>query len=526
MNAMRAWWTSDLRLALRGMGRAKSFYAAAILTLAIGMAGATVMFTLIRGIVLRPLPVPDEDRLVVSWRMPPDGPTHVPYRASDVEEIGRATRRFARVAGAGYNGAFEHVWADGGTAFSARTAVVMGDFFAVTGATPLLGRALAADDDREGAERVVVLSHAAWQRFFSGAAAIVGRRLVSRGSVFVIVGVMPPDFEYPRGVELWTSRWALASAEQNPAFRTSVLRDVEIVARLRPEVSPAQAADELATLMADLDARAAGEGFRSFRPVVWRFKDVILGDIDRTLAVLFAAVGLLLLIASANVANLLLMRGEARRTEFVMRAALGAGRSELIRQPLTESLVVTACATVAALVVSSWGLEAGDDPRARRSAADRVGPGRYGRRGVRHRARVRRGRRGRHGPGPGRPVTRFGHRPASRQPKRPRRCPTGRPPCSRGDTGSTGRGNRGRGRSADSKPSAAAGRRHGARRRAARARRARRAERALWQPRTPAPVPGRGARPSAGRSRDRRCHADQQPAVRRGDGLGCAAVRG
>jgi putative ABC transport system permease protein len=353
---MLATWIHELQLALRGVYRAKGFYSAAVLTLAIGMAGATVMFTLIRGILLRPLPVADEDRLVVSWRVAPEGPTHVPYRAGDVEEIGRASRLFAGVTGVGYNGAWDQVWADRGTAFTARTAVVMGPFFAVTGVTPVLGRALTAGDDREGAERAVVLSHAAWQRIFAGEPAVVGRRLVLRSHGFVVVGVMPPDFEYPRGVELWTSRWALAGTSSNAEFRATLLRDVEIVARLRPEVTVAQATAELATITADLDARAPG-GWVSFRPVVRRFKDVVVGDINQALAILFAAVVLLLVIAGANVANLLLMRGEARRREFVVRAALGARRSHIVRQHLAESLVVTAGAAAVGLVVTTWCLQ-------------------------------------------------------------------------------------------------------------------------------------------------------------------------
>ena len=353
---MLASWIHDLRLTLRGVGRARGFYSAAVLTLAIGMAGATVMFTLIRGILLRPLPVPDEDRLVVSWRVAPEGPTHVPYRADDAEEIGRTSRLFAGVAGVGYNGAWDQVWADGGAEFTARTAVVMGRFFALTGAIPVLGRALTADDDREGAERVVVLSHAAWQRIFAGERAVVGRRLVLRSHGFLVVGVMPPDFDYPRSVELWTSRWALAGTEANSEFRTTLLRDVEIVARLRPEATLEQAAAELATITAVLDARVA-EGFVSFRPVVRRFKDVVVGDVDRGLAILFAAVGLLLVIAGANVANLLLMRGEGRRGEFVVRAALGAGRSHIVRQHLAESLVLTASSAVVGLVATTWCLQ-------------------------------------------------------------------------------------------------------------------------------------------------------------------------
>ena len=354
---MPVFWNSDLRETLRGARRAPGFYASAVLTLAIGMAGATIIFTLVRGILLRPFPLPGEDRLVVSWRMPPDGPTHVPYRAADVEEIGRSSRGFAAVAGVGYNGAWEHVWLDGDTALTAQTAVVMGELFTVLGASPVLGRPLSAADDREGAERAVVLSHAGWQRVFGGDPAVVGRRLVTGKRGFVVVGVMPPDLEYPRGVEIWTTRWALASDEPNSEFRESLLRDVEIVARLRPETSLAQAAEELGAMTARLDAQGAGANrFVSFRPVVHRFKDVVIGDIGQALSILLAAVGLLLFIAGANVANLLLVRGEARRTELVVRAALGAGRGRIMRQQLAESLLVTACAAVVGVVVATLGL--------------------------------------------------------------------------------------------------------------------------------------------------------------------------
>jgi predicted permease len=232
----------------------------------------------------------------------------------------------------------------------------MRSFLGLTGATPVLGRALTADDDREGAEPVVVLSHAAWQRIFAGAPAVVGRRLTSRSRGFVVVGVMPPDFEYPRSVEVWTSRWALAGTEPNAEFKATLLQDVEIVARLRPKVTLKQAEAELTTMAAELDARAPG-GLVSFRPVVRRFKDLVVGDIDRALAILFAAVGLLLVIAGANVANLLLMRGEARRREFVVRAALGAGRSQIVRQHVAESLVLTACSAAVALVATTWCLQ-------------------------------------------------------------------------------------------------------------------------------------------------------------------------
>lgn len=350
-------WIEDLRAAARGVGRAKAFYATAVLTLAVGMAGATLMFTLIRGILLRPLPVPDEDQLVVSWRVPPTGlATHVPYRASDIETLARESQTFAALTGVGYNGAFDLTWEDGGRPLSARTAVVMGEFFRVAGVMPMAGRALSGVHDRTGAEKALVLSFGAWQRLFGGAHDVIGRSLVARNHAFTIVGVMPADFEYPRGVEIWTTPAALADGESNPAYRAGLLRDVELLGRLRPGVTLDQAASELTNVLPRLDAAETAPSFVNFRPVVRAYKDVVVGDIDRALVVLFAAVGLILVIAAGNVANLLLMRGETRRSELVVRAALGASRGRLVAGLVAESLVVAILAGVVGLVLSHWSL--------------------------------------------------------------------------------------------------------------------------------------------------------------------------
>ena len=207
-------WLHDVRLAARGIGRAKAFYATAVLTLAVGIAGATVMFTLIRGILLRPLPVPDEDRLVVSWRMPPTGlATHVPYRSSrhrdarprEPELRGGERRRLQRRVRPGVGRRRTRDQRGHGRGHGRLLRRRRGDARARPGLTE--------DDDRSGAEQTIVLSFAVWQRLFGGARDIVGRRLIARTHAYTIVGVMPADFEYPRGVEIWTTPHALAAGE-------------------------------------------------------------------------------------------------------------------------------------------------------------------------------------------------------------------------------------------------------------------------------------------------------------------------
>lgn len=351
-------WCRELQVALRNVRRAKVFYLTAVLTLAIGLAGATVMFSLIRGILLRPLPVTDEDRLVVSWRIPPTGfASHVPYRASDIATIARESRAFAAVTGVGYNGAYEQTWTHGRRGFSAGTAAVMGEFFHVAGVTPVLGNVLSPDHDRTGAEKAVVLSFGAWQRLFGGSPDIIGQVLVARGHAFTIAGVVPADFEYPRGVEVWTTLTALADTDSIEGYRTAILRDVELLGRLRLGVTREQAVAELSTLLPRLDGAQTVQAFPDFQPVVRAYKDVVVGDVDAALLVLFAAVGLILVIAGANVANLLLMRAETRRSELALRAALGASRGQLVGHLTAESVVIALLAGAVGFLLSHASLQ-------------------------------------------------------------------------------------------------------------------------------------------------------------------------
>ena len=345
----------DVRLAWRGLRRARAFSAAAVLTLGLGIAGTTVMFALIQGVLLRPLPVVEPDRLVVAWKdLRSSGFTHHPFGDAEIEAVGRASQLLLRVAGVDANGVGRDVLSENGTSNYVNGALITGGFFDVLGVEPVLGRALTPADDVEGAEPVLVISHGLWQRRYGASRDAIGRRVRLGDRPFTIVGVMPPDVSYPVGVETWRTTHSVPA---DGPFGDAARREIDLIGRLRPGVTIAQASSELTALTRRFESERPPGGARGLIPVVHSFHDVVVGNVRLAMAALFAAVALVLLIASANVANLLLMRGEARRAELAVRQAIGAGRGRIVRELLAESLLLTLVAAGAGLVVTWWTLQ-------------------------------------------------------------------------------------------------------------------------------------------------------------------------
>jgi predicted permease len=321
---------------MRNLARDRGFTIAAALTLALGIGLSTAVFTVANALLLRSLPVPRQERLLVLWGQSPDRSfAHYPFSYNTARQFARATKAFERVAFSTYEGAWPQPIRDHGGVSRLRQALVSGDFFEVLGAAPVLGRALRPSDDVMGASPVVVLSHGAWLRQFGGDSAVLGRQIVLHGNgiAYTIVGVMPQGLDYPRGTDFWAP---LVPARTKPGTDSTVA-DVDLIARLRLGVPTSAARDELTAFFSRTGASVWERGMH---PVVNPLPLLILGDARPAVIAFAAAAGLLLLITCINVANLLLLRGLARIREMAVRSALGAGRATIVRQLMSENAVL------------------------------------------------------------------------------------------------------------------------------------------------------------------------------------------
>jgi putative ABC transport system permease protein len=339
--------SQDLRYALRQLGRAPGFTAVAVLTLALGIGATSAIFSMVNAVLLRPLPYREPAELMMLHEARPDGtrntvsfPNFADWRAQD-----SAFRALAIVREQ------QFVLTGGTSPERVPGALVSADFLRVFGLEPVAGRLFAPGEDRAGRDGVAVISYGLWQGRFGGGGDAIGRTLVVDGRSVTVVGVAPAGFRYPSDADVWIP----VSRDIPDLLSNRGLHAYEVVGRLRSGATAEAARARLAALAEHL-AREYPATNRGWGVVVEPLHAALVKDVRPTLLVLFGAVAFLLLIASVNVANMMLARATVRRHELSIRTALGASQGRLVRQLLTESLVIALAGGALGLLLATWGL--------------------------------------------------------------------------------------------------------------------------------------------------------------------------
>ncbi len=342
---------NDLRYAVRMLWKNPGFTAVAVLTLALGIGANTAMFSFVNAILLRPLPFKEPDRLVMVFEnLPSDGLVQQRIGAPVLGEWRRQTTSFEGLAARRGRASFSLTGK--GQAENIPGSLVSANMFFLLGLHPFLGRDFLPEEEIYGHHHVVMLGYEIWRRRFGGETNIIGQSITLNAELFTVIGVMPPRTCFPERIsQLWAP---LAFSPEQLANRHG--HDYLVYGRLKPGVTLAQARVEMnlvAGRMAGADEKNKGWGAE-----VHPLQEIMVGDSRKVLLVLLGSVGLVLLIGCVNIANLLMARSAARAREFAIRAALGAGRGQILRQLLTESLLLAVLGGAAGIVLASLGLGA------------------------------------------------------------------------------------------------------------------------------------------------------------------------
>src|ERR1041384_8192742 len=344
----------DLRYAVRMLAKSPSFTAVAVLSIALGIGANTAVFSIVNAVLLKSLPYHEPARLMLVWGSgEEDGRllNRNQVSATDVADFRNQTTTFEDVATfTGWN----PIMSGNGSA-ERIPAIQVGDgFFKVMKGTPILGRVFTPEEQEDGKDFVVVLGYGLWQSRFGSDPAIIGKKILLNSRSYTIVGVMGPDFHaLPSTLVLPEGQFYRPVAERYDDSERSA-RHLRAIARLKPGVTIVKAQAEMTVIAQRLEQQHPetnkGRGVH-----VTSITEDTVGGASRALWMIFGAVGFVLLVACANVANLLLARAPARQKEFTIRSAIGAGRGRLIRQLLTESLLLSFVGGVLGLLIAIWG---------------------------------------------------------------------------------------------------------------------------------------------------------------------------
>jgi putative ABC transport system permease protein len=335
----------DIRYGVRSFLKRPGFLAIAISTLALGIGATTAMFTVVNSLLLRPLQFPEPERIVLFYGVNPKlGTTEGNMSIPDIVDWQKQSQSFEQIAAFYTGGLF---LSTGEETERVRAAGASPDFFPLFRINPISGRTFQPQDMLEDTVAAAVISHSLWQRRFGGTADVVNRKITLNGRPVNIVGIMPAGFNYPRDTEVWVP------LPLDPDNEARVNHAYEVVTRLKPGVPLSQAQAEMDTINQRLEQTYAdtnnGWGVR-----LLELRESLVGELRPSLLILLGAVAFVLLIACANVANLLLARAASRQKEIALRTALGASRMRVVRQLLTESVMLSTVSGLLGLGLSLW----------------------------------------------------------------------------------------------------------------------------------------------------------------------------